>query len=106
MIHAFWSRISSEIGIRMALGAPRTTIVRFVVGQGAIVAGFGLAIGVVAARLLTRFLQSLMLGVSPTDTWVFVATIVGLLTVALAACAVPLYHALTIDPAISLRAEC
>jgi predicted permease len=94
-----------EIGIRMALGAPRVNVGGLVIRQGAIIAALGLGIGVIAARLLTRFLQSLLLVVSPTDTGVFIATIFGLLLVALAACLLPLRRALTVDPVKSLRAE-
>ena len=59
----------------------------------------------IAARVLTRFLQSLLLAISPTDISVFIATVLGLLLIALAACAVPLRRALTVDPVRSLRAE-
>jgi len=99
------SQRTREIGIRLALGAPRASVGGLVIRQGAIIAGLGLGIGVVAARLLTHFLQSLLLLVSPTDTGVFIGTIGGLAVVALAACAIPLRRALSVDPVRSLRAE-
>ncbi len=99
------SQRTREIGIRLALGAPAASVGGLVSRQGAVIAGLGLGIGVIAARLLTHLLQSLLLAVSPTDTTVFVATALGLLLVALAACALPIRRALTVDPVRSLRAE-
>ena len=94
-----------EIGIRLALGAPKTSVGGLVIRQAAIIIGFGVGSGVIAARLLTRVLQSLLFVVSPTDTGVFVAMAAGFLLVALTACAVPLWRALTVNPARSLRQE-
>jgi ABC-type antimicrobial peptide transport system permease subunit len=76
-----------------------------VIRQGVVVAGGGLVVGVVAALGLTRFMQSLLLEVSPTDTGVFVGTIVTLALIVLLACAIPTRRALAVDPAISLRTE-
>jgi predicted permease len=99
------SQRTREIAIRLALGAPQMRVTRLVLRQGAIIAGIGLATGVIAARMLTRFMQSLLLLVSPTDPAVFATTILALALVALAACAVPLRRALTVDPVRGLKVE-
>ncbi len=99
------SQRTREIGIRLALGAPRVRVGGMVVRQGAVIASTGFVVGVVAALGLTRFMRSLLLEVSPTDTGVFVGTVVALALIVLLACAIPTRRALAVDPAISLRTE-
>ena len=94
-----------EIGIRLALGATRAAAVRLVVGQGAALAGVGLAAGTAAAVALTRALATLLTGVSPTDPLVFAAVLAVLALVALAACLVPAGRAAAVPPATALASE-
>ena len=96
---------SREIGIRIALGADRSSVVRMVVGEGLMLAAIGLAAGVAGAFLLTRALSTLLYEVSPTDPSVLVITCTGVLIVAGLASLVPAVRALRVDPAIALRAE-
>jgi putative ABC transport system permease protein len=96
---------SREIGIRVALGADRSSVVRMVVGEGLTLAAIGLATGVAGAFLLTRALSTLLYEVSPTDSSVLVLTCAGVLIVAGLASLVPAVRALRVDPAIALRAE-
>jgi predicted permease len=94
-----------EIGIRMALGAPRHEVFRLVVGEGLKLAGIGIAIGVVAAFGLARLMSSLLYAVSATDfeTFAGVATLLAL--VALLACYVPARRAMRVDPMVALKYE-
>jgi predicted permease len=94
-----------ELGIRMALGATQTRILKLVVGQGATVAGIGVAAGLAGAFALSRLLRSLLFGVRSTDPVTFSAVALVLLAVALIACYVPARRAARIDPWVSLRCE-
>jgi predicted permease len=94
-----------EIGIRMALGADRTSVGRLVVGQGARLAGAGLAIGALGAIVLSRVLTGLLFGVKPLDPLTFIAVGIGLGTVALLATWAPAHKASRVDPMVVLRAE-
>jgi len=94
-----------EIGIRMALGAERSAVLRLILGAGARLAGIGIGVGVLGAFALSRLLAGLLYGVSATDplTYAVLALLLG--TVALAACLLPARRAVSVDPMISLRAE-
>jgi ABC-type antimicrobial peptide transport system permease subunit len=94
-----------EIGIRMALGAQSTDVLKLVMGQGvgAVLAGVG--IGVVAALALTRLMASLLFGVRPTDAVTFASVAVLLTCVALAAGYIPARRAMRTDPLNALRHE-
>ncbi len=94
-----------EIGIRMALGAPRRDVFRLVVGQGLKLAGIGIAIGIVAAFGLARLMSSLLYGVSTTDFETFAGVSILLALVALLACYVPARRAMRVDPIVALRYE-
>jgi putative ABC transport system permease protein len=99
------SQRTRELGIRVALGAPRWSVGRLVLRQAVVIAGAGLAIGVAVARLLARYLETLLLEVTPTDAQVFWTVAAGFCVLAMLASALPVWRALTVDPLRSLKAE-
>ena len=94
-----------EIGIRLALGAPRDNVLRLVLGQGLRLVGIGLAIGLVSALLAGRSLSSLLYGISSNDPLTLVGISGLLLLVASLACWLPARRASRVDPIIALRHE-
>jgi predicted permease len=94
-----------EIGIRMALGAQPSGVLRLVVGQGMALALAGTAIGLAAAFVLTRSMGTLLFGVTPTDPVTFILVPLGLAVVALVASYLPARRATRVDPVAALRAE-
>ena len=96
---------TQELGIRMALGAQVSDVVTLVLRQGMILALIGEAIGLFGAFALTRVVQKLLFGVTPTDASVFIAVVGVLTTTALLACYVPARRAAKVDPLIALRYE-
>ena len=94
-----------EIGIRTALGASRATILGAVLGEGARMAGTGIAIGVLGALASTRWLTALLFGVSPVDPLSFGLVSALLMGVTLAACWIPARRAAGVDPVTALRSE-
>jgi putative ABC transport system permease protein len=94
-----------EIGIRVALGAQRSDVLRMVLRQGLILAGFGIGIGLAAALALTRLMTSLLFGTSASDPTTFACVAGLLLMVALSACCLPARSAMKIDPMVALRYE-
>jgi putative ABC transport system permease protein len=94
-----------ELGIRMALGAERADVLKLVLGQAARLSGAGLAIGLAGAFLLTRWMSSLLFGVSATDPLTFFCISALLAGVAMAATIIPARRAMRVDPMIALRYE-
>jgi putative ABC transport system permease protein len=99
------SRRTREIGIRIALGATSASVRRLVVGESAKLVFFGLAAGVPAALVLTRFLSTLLFDVRPADPLTFMGVAVLLALVALAASYIPVRRAMRVDPMVALRDE-
>ena len=94
---------TSEIGIRMAMGAHASHVLRMVVTQGMAVVGGGIAIGLVTAILATRLLASMLFGVDPFDVLSLAGAVLFLALVALVACAVPALRATRVSPTEALR---
>jgi putative ABC transport system permease protein len=94
-----------EIGIRMAMGAEASTVLGMVLKYGLLVAGVGLALGVVGALALTRLMSSFVYGVTTTDALAFVGAPAVLALVALAACYIPALRATRVDPVVVLKEE-
>ncbi|HEY3988496.1 MAG TPA: ABC transporter permease [Acidobacteriaceae bacterium] len=102
------SQRTREIGIRLALGAEKKTILRMVVGEGLRLAGAGVVVGVVVALLLARLVSAfsrLLYGVRASDPLTFVSVAAALTVVAILACYLPARRAASIDPMRALRTE-
>ncbi|MGH9770949.1 MAG: ADOP family duplicated permease [Candidatus Acidiferrales bacterium] len=99
------ARRTQEIGVRMALGAQRSDVLRLVVGEGARMAALGVMIGIAVSLGVTRLLSSLLFGIGTTDPLTFIG-VAGLLSVvALAASYIPARRAMRVDPMTALRYE-
>jgi ABC-type antimicrobial peptide transport system permease subunit len=94
---------TQEMGIRLALGATARQLVGSIVGQGAMMAGLGLVIGLAGAFGATRVLKSFVFGVSTTDPLTYAAAAALLALVALAASLMPAWRVTRLDPALTLR---
>jgi putative ABC transport system permease protein len=101
----FVSQQTREIGIRMALGADASGILGLILAHGLRLTVTGVVIGVVVALGLTRFLRSLLFGISSTDPLTFITVAALLSVVALAACYIPARRAMRVDPMVALRHE-
>ncbi len=99
------SRQTAEIGVRMALGADRASVMRLVLVQGLRPVAIGIAVGLAGAFLLSRFIATLLFGVTPRDPLTYVLVAALLLATAVIACIVPARQALRIDVVSALRAE-
>jgi predicted permease len=96
---------TSEIGIRMALGAQRHNVLLLIVRDGMKLAAIGTAIGLAAALVLAKVMSSLLLGIGPMDALTFAAVSLGALAVALLACYIPARRATKVDPLVALRTD-
>jgi ABC-type antimicrobial peptide transport system permease subunit len=94
-----------EIGVRMALGAGRSSIRAMVLREGAVVIAIGLGCGLVASAGATRYLQTLLFEVRAIDPLTSVAVCLLLSLVAMAACYIPARRATRVDPVVALRVE-
>ena len=94
-----------EIGVRMALGASASNVLRLVIGHGMLIAGIGLAVGVIGAFAVTRIMGSLLYGVSATDPLTYIVLVAALGIIALIASYIPARRAMRVDPVIALRNE-
>ena len=99
------SQRRKEIGIHMAMGASRQRVLGMVLGQGMLLAVAGLAVGVGASFLLTRFLQSQLFNVRPSDPVTLMAVVAFIASVAFVACYLPARRATRVDPMVVLRDE-
>jgi putative ABC transport system permease protein len=94
-----------EIGIRMALGAARWSVMRLVLGQGAVLTAAGIAFGLAGAAAMTRYLDTMLFGLTPLDPATFVVVSVMFATIATLASYAPARRATKVDPLVALRHE-
>src|SRR5208282_2021325 len=99
------TRRTHELGVRMALGARSADVLRLVLGHGLRVTAIGIALGVIGALGLTRFLQSLLYEVQPTDPATFAVVLLLMASVSFAASYLPARRAMRVDPMVALRYE-
>jgi len=102
------SQRTHEIGVRMALGATRRTVMQMVLSQGMLLTIVGILIGLAGAYVLTKYLETLttmLFGVQPRDPVTFVAVALFLALIALVACLLPARRATKVDPLVALRYE-
>jgi putative ABC transport system permease protein len=102
--HAVTER-THEIGVRMALGAEARHVLGLMVRQGLTTTIAGVAIGVAGAIAVSRWIESLLFGVTATDPTTFVAVVATLMAVSLVACYIPAWRATRVDPTTALRSE-
>jgi putative ABC transport system permease protein len=96
---------SREMGVRLALGASPTALLRLVLSEGLVLAGMGVGIGLFGAFLMTRFMSAMLFGVTPHDALTFVVVPLLLFCAAALGCLVPARRAMRVDPIVALRAE-
>ncbi len=96
---------TTEIGVRMALGAPEARIFRQMIGEGMRLGLIGLGLGLAAALALTRAMRSMLVGVAPTDPATFVAIAIAFLAISALSCWLPARRAAALEPARALREE-
>jgi ABC-type antimicrobial peptide transport system permease subunit len=94
-----------EIGVRSALGASRGSILRLVLREGMLLAGFGIALGLGGALAASQALVTLLFGISPLDALTYMGVIALMMAVSAVACWIPAWRAVRLDPATTLRAE-
>ena len=96
---------TQEIGIRMALGAQVSDVLRLILKSGMALTLFGVAVGLAGAFLITRWMTTLLFGVKPTDAVTFGVVSICLVVTALVACYLPARRATKVDPLVALRYE-
>jgi ABC-type antimicrobial peptide transport system permease subunit len=96
---------TGEIGVRMALGASPSNVLRLVLGQGLWTTAAGITVGILGSFALTRTMESLLFGLSPTDPVTFAGVALLLAFVALLASYLPARRAMRVDPMVALRYE-
>jgi putative ABC transport system permease protein len=94
-----------EIGIRRALGAQNSDVLRLVMRQGVVILAAGLSLGLLGSLAVTRLLTGLLYGISPTDPLTLIGVSLLLTSAALLACYLPARKATTVDPLVALRHE-
>jgi putative ABC transport system permease protein len=99
------SQRTQEFGLRMALGASQTSVLGMVVGQGMLLVGLGLFIGIAASLALARVLQSYLYQTAPTDPVTLIAVALAFVIAGMLACLGPAWRATTVDPMLALRAD-
>jgi putative ABC transport system permease protein len=100
-----FSQRTHEIGVRVALGAQRSDILRMALGEGMLLVGIGLGVGLIGAAIVTRFLRSMLYSVTATDPLTFASIALLLAAVALFACFIPAQRATQVDPLVALRED-
>ncbi|HJR64293.1 MAG TPA: FtsX-like permease family protein, partial [Gemmatimonadaceae bacterium] len=96
---------TSEIGIRMSLGADSGRVQRMVLGEGGVLLALGLALGVAGSLLATRLIRGLLFGVAPHDPLTLLGVAVVMIAIGIGACWLPALRAASIDPAVALRSQ-
>ena len=96
---------SAEIGMRMVFGAPRASILNLVVGEGLRLSAAGVVVGLIGAFALTRVMESMLVGVNPTDPITFAAIVVLFVVIAATASWLPARRASRLDPMQAIREE-
>jgi ABC-type antimicrobial peptide transport system permease subunit len=99
------TRRHHEIGVRVALGAGKGSIVELIVKRGIALVALGLAVGLLAAFGLTRLLEGMLFNTTPTDPTTFVSVSAFFSLVGLVACLIPAWRALRVDPVVVLQSE-
>jgi len=94
---------TTEVGIRLALGAPRAKIAQLILGHAAALGFLGIAIGTAVTLILTPLMTNLLFGVSPADPWSFISMAVALMLAAVVAALIPARRAMLVDPVVAMR---